>query len=294
MLLLVASAAAEAGGAERETAAMPVVSTDASWLVRMPAATKVSFRGLHNLDAAGGGPGGFLYPAPNVGGLLAAVLTHGLIMESVKASEKAKLQDAADKVLDPYRALLDTWHHEALWDGAQPHLASRAKNGASAEVASGTWTIESLPVFGMTQDRRGIVLDNALAFIAPGDAQRTAKQTTVRVVSEPVAVQDAEGHWSADDARRLKEESAALLAVSIDLAVAEATGRWIDVHVPQRTWRYMEGGVERMERAQALEETCARVVIRTLRGWLMSIPAKRAEPCPGTPSPEASSSAPAS
>ena len=39
-----------------------------------------------------------------------------------------------------------------------------------------------------------------------------------------------------------------------------------------RTHRYLQGSVERAERAQRLAGDCARAVLRTLRGALMSVP----------------------
>jgi hypothetical protein len=41
-----------------------------------------------------------------------------------------------------------------------------------------------------------------------------------------------------------------------------------------RTVRYQEGGAEKIERAQVLEQQCGRTVLRTLRGWLLSVPAQ--------------------
>jgi hypothetical protein len=50
--------------------------------------------------------------------------------------------------------------------------------------------------------------------------------------------------------------------------------------------RYNEGGTERMERAQVVSEQCGQLVLRTLRGNLISVPVKSAVPgeasCPGT------------
>ena len=43
---------------------------------------------------------------------------------------------------------------------------------------------------------------------------------------------------------------------------------------PERTFRYVEGGKDRMERAQLVTPGCERVVVRTLRGWLLSIPVR--------------------
>ena len=41
---------------------------------------------------------------------------------------------------------------------------------------------------------------------------------------------------------------------------------------PQRTVRYRQGNAERIERAQVLAERCDRLLLRNLRGWLLSVP----------------------
>ena len=78
--------------------------------------------------------------------------------------------------------------------------------------------------------------------------------------------------WLESRGRRLTEESAALFAESLDIALSDAAAALGDKNAPQKTFRYREGGVEKMERAQWAAERCGRTVIRTLRGWLMSIP----------------------
>jgi hypothetical protein len=79
--------------------------------------------------------------------------------------------------------------------------------------------------------------------------------------------------WNANDGVAIKTESVRLLAESLDLALDEiATGLGQDR--PQRTVRYMEGKAEKMERGQILKEQCNRVVLKNLRGWLMSVSVK--------------------
>ena len=78
--------------------------------------------------------------------------------------------------------------------------------------------------------------------------------------------------WLESRGQRLTEESAALFAESLDIALSDAAAALGDKNAPQKTFRYREGGVEKMERAQWAAERCGRTVIRTLRGWLMSIP----------------------
>lgn len=84
----------------------------------------------------------------------------------------------------------------------------------------------------------------------------------------------AQQHWSADNAKALKVETAAMLAHAIDAALTQlprtASTPAAPAEVPFRTHRYLMGDVETMERGQLLARGCDRVLLRTLRGNLLS------------------------
>ena len=94
----------------------------------------------------------------------------------------------------------------------------------------------------------------------------------MRVVSAPLTA-DAETHWTNEEGKNLKETSAALWAHSVDIAIAALVTPVPER--PARTVRYPEGGGERIERAEVLHETCARMLIRSLRGEVMSVPVRQ-------------------
>jgi hypothetical protein len=134
----------------------------------------------------------------------------------------------------------------------------------------------------MTQDEQAIILDNAIAIYAPGAAETAVYQNTVRVVSRPQHRDDTLAFWTANQGAALKDESATLLALSLDIALADAMAAAQAEGASHKTFRYPEGRTERMERAQLVAEHCNRLVIRSLRGWLISIPAPQAtEACGG-------------
>ena len=84
----------------------------------------------------------------------------------------------------------------------------------------------------------------------------------------------------------LRRQVESLLAHSLDVALLERDGLAL-VDEPPRTHRYSFAGGEKMERGQAVARGCARVVIRTLRNWLMSVPVPRTEGAPTCPDPYA-------
>jgi hypothetical protein len=216
-----------------------------------------------------------LYPGMfGVVGFLAAVATHGVIVEASKNSEKAKLQEAADKVLEPYKDVLGGFSNRELMQRgiAKLSMAGPKRLIEPADAGEG-WVVESAPVFTMTQDQSALVLENAIS-IYPANAPGSIRyQNIVKVVSSASTV--PQPPWGADQGKLLKEESAALFAHSINVMLhelAKAPSAEAQVH---KTFRYAEGSTQKIERAQLVGELCDRAVIKTLRGWLMSIPVRR-------------------
>lgn len=252
------------------------------WSLRVPATETVAFRGVVNLDAAGGKSGAILYPAPSAAGLLAAVIVHGLLVESTRNSEKQALQTAADKVLAPYLPTLESFRHQDLMARAlaRTSWAGDKRLVSATEPPGGRWLVESGPQYSITQDRRALVLDNTVSVWRPDPGGKPVYQAVVRVVSQSRTEEDLDAFWSGRNGESLKEESASLLAHSLDLALRDAARNPAAEETPFKTVRYQEGEVEKIERAQMVSRTCRRHVVRTLRGWLLSVPAvDSVEPC---------------
>lgn len=295
-----AQAQAVAASVDAAAAVAPAASSvgsapERTWSLRLPTIEKVVFRGSVSHDAAGMGTGGMLYPAPNPIGLLAAILAHSMVSTSLRENQKNQMQLEADKVLQPFEPVLGVFTNRRLMEeGVRKMAAAGPKRVvAPAESAGADWLIESAPVFSMTQDRGALVLDNAVRIFAPGSA-KVAYAQTVRVVSSPLApmpvpmpspsasavaapteaasAPELTPMWLEADGRRLIESSVGLFAESLDVALEQASASAVDASTPHRTFRYAEGGSERMERAQLVSERCGRTLIRTLRGWLLSIP----------------------
>lgn len=257
------AAAPPAPPADAEVAPAPVpVPATPRWVVRLPAADPVVFRGAENFDTAGTGAAPMLYPAPSAAGLLAVVLVHGLMNESAKSAQKAKLQEQADQVLVPYRKLLAAYTHAELAQGAP----------APASVDGQAWQVDSAPVFSLTQDQQALVLDNVVSVRRAGSAGAAAYESVVRIVSAPTAEADPVAYWSKDNGAAFRAVAGALMRESIELAVSMADKTMPAGAAAQKTFRYFEGGTERVERASLVFERCARRVLLTLRETLMSVP----------------------
>jgi hypothetical protein len=250
------------------------IPADASWSLLLPKEEAVAYRGLVSMDKAGSQSADMLYAAPNVAGFITAVIAHGFATDLHKDWQKKALQDAADAVLKPYRPLLNDYKHTELMQAAldkTPWAGAKALAGPAQARGTG-WVVASLPFFSMTQDQRALVLDNVVSVYPPGETDKPLYQSTVRVVSQPRMAPDMQSYWKDDAGAALKAESASLLAHSLALALREPAGPAAGDAPAFRTVRYPEGEAEKMERAQVLSQACDRQVIRTLRGWLMSVP----------------------
>jgi hypothetical protein len=260
-------------------AAIAAESTVALWW-RTPTAPEVAWRGMLATEGGNVGAGPFigLYPAVGPAGLLIAVLTHGAIAQGAQSAQRKREQEAADKVLDNYPAALRTWPSISLWEAA----AGGRERLWDGSAATPDTVVEMMPVFSLAQDEDAVFLDVTVRISSGMGA--APKIVEVRVLSSPLKTTAARAHWSADDASALKATAAAMLAHAVRLAsqhekpagnttstnstdnVAEAA--------PARTHRYLQGSMERTERAQQLAGDCSRVVLRTLRGGLLSVPVR--------------------
>jgi hypothetical protein len=278
--MLLWSSAGAAGEPGQAPQTVPrTLTADAHWSIRLPKDEIVAYRGLATFDSAGSKGGGMLYPAAGVIGLLAAVATHGMIVDSQKKAEKERIQAAADQILQPYQPILATFTYRELMRQGLAGMAgaSGRKLIEFPEKRGADWVIESAPVFFITQDQRAIILDIGMVVYPPGDTPAPAYQNVIRVVSPPEGDPDIAAFWNSNQGEKLKESSARLFAESLDIVVREIAEGSAKDGMPYKTVRYMEGATEKMERAMVISARCDRLLIKNLRGWLMSIPAK-----PGT------------
>lgn len=249
-----------------------------AWSLRLTQEPGVTYRGLASFDKAGKGATNTTYMMPGVAGTVLAVAAHGLLINNGLRQQKSEIELRADQVLEPYMPVLGAVRQDELMTQA----LARARTGRARKLISHLdmdeqgWIVENAPVFFMTQDQGALILENVIAVYRPGAMRQASYTNTVRVVSRLVEHEDLPTYWNEAQGEPLRRHSAALLAMSFDIALAQAQA---DAVAPAasafRTVRYQQGGKEVAERAQVLGEQCARILIKNLRGWLMSVPLGR-------------------
>lgn len=252
------------------------------WVLRLPAEPKVGFAGQLNLDGAGMAGAPMLYPVPNAAGLLVAVLAHGLIAESAKNEQKARLQRSANSILDPYQETLSAFTHQELAQLtlARPLQVDLKNRTDAAEPVGSAVVIESSPQFFFTQDLSAIILENEVVISKADGSLPGGHRSVVRVVSRATLSESITPFWLADAGKNVKQKCAALLAESLDIALTQFAQRGQKNEAPHRTFRYMEGTVEKVERGQFLSTRCNRTVLTSLRGTLISFPSPSQDASP--------------
>lgn len=272
-LLLASRTAITADISSSQSVTESMAVSKPTWFLRLPLDERVTYQGKANFDNAGNSSFNMLYPAPNAGGLLAAVITHGILNESTKKTQKEQIQADADKVLLGYKAILENFSNLELMKLAlQFHpLGDSAKLVDSSSEQKDGLLIESKPVFSIAPDHRAIVLDNEIIIHRSSNTHENVYRNTVTIVASSNNVIDPQKHWITNSGKELKTESARLVAKSLDIAVRDSDASK-DSEIPFRTVRYREGNIDKFERAQILDAQCGRLLIRTLRGSLMSVP----------------------
>jgi hypothetical protein len=252
--------------------------------LRIPKDRLVSFSGIVSFDAAGNRPGYMLYPAPDPISAVAGLVTHGVIVGFQRKHEKTQIREAANEVLAPYETVLERFTNADLMRRALDALEIQgnkvlvsATDGAVPGVL-----VECQPAFFMTQDGRALVLENTIVVHRVAAKAAAKNATTVKVVGSPLPESDSnvEAYWMADEGDALQTVSVNLLRDSLVLALQDIYGSAASAAADFRTVRYREGGAEKMERARIIIESESRLVLRNLRGWILSVPIATPTPTP--------------
>lgn len=239
---------------------------------------RVDFRVQFNYDKVGGPGGTMLYPAYGLAGFIAAIATHGAIIEGEKSRQRAEVEAKAQELLQPYMPVLREMRNAELLSQAldEPRLRPLVQ---TVDVASAGSTAAArgviAPVFWLTADQRALVLELQTQWTE--GALPAASDLRLRVVSSPLDADVAElaQRWTDKSGELLRRMAGELLVRGIALS-AERLGALPDANAEGarfQTVRFMEGGTQRVERAQMLsDDGCGRALIRTLRGELLSVP----------------------
>jgi len=289
-----ASAAANSGPAIAPVAVVPVRSL----AIRLPADPAPRFRAMTANDSARGEAGGMMY-GPGLAGFFVALATHAVINDGVRSAAREREEAAANRVLEPYRPAMTALRFTDLLPKAvdEARIAHRVRVVGADEVADEDMTLRFAPLFWMTQDHRGLMLEADVAVIKRGDTDPVwQRHLWLHAPPVPSALTTQQA-WTDAEGARLRGAVTALLGQVLRLA-AEGTAQAGDPYAagaePERTLRHWDGLNKRFERASVLRrDGCGWALVRNLRGDLMSVALVDGQaPPPSTASGEACAATP--
>lgn len=265
-----------------------VFASDLPIVWRLPGTESIVWQGM--LPNEGGavqmGQQIGLYPVGNAGlaGLIVAVATHAAISQMQQSEEKKRAQKAADLALSPFQPALGEWKMAEL--RAAVVLAARQANltllGDDQSPAGTGIFIETVPLFSMSLDHAVLVLDAQIRVGRLGE-KIPEKEVMIRVISTPLDIADPRAYWAKDESQMIKRAASEMMKHVLQLSTS--TSIWV---APQetsvKTFRYLQGTTQRIERAEELQSDCARLILRNLRQSIMSVPRKvdPEQPCKQT------------
>lgn len=237
----------------------------------------VAFQGVVNFDEAGTGEGSMLYPAPNAAGFFAALVTHGLLTKSAKEKQKNTIQETANQVLSEYQLILNNFKYKELMERALIKLAppSNFESIENITATNNKVVIQNAPSFLITQDEKAIIINNLFLVTFPGKSPSVTHKNTIRVISNSINTPESATFWTDNDGEKLKDLSAQLFAESISITLNDIFAKKSEESIPYKTVRYKEGSSEKIERAKVIKTSCDRMLIKNLRGILMSVPTSK-------------------
>ncbi len=242
--------------------------------------TTVAYFGLPNYDHLNvDGGAGVLYPGGHAAVFLASVLTHAVIVDSAKESRRSKIQNQADQVLTPYRRHIDSLSYREIISGAVTRLEDVGERftvsnyyDSTTSLAGDAWVLESNPSFYMLQDEGAILVQNSVVIHSGEEEPTIIYQNIVEVISQPYQGDSPQTYWSADNGAMLKNLSVELLAESVRLAIDDMRHQFLVRTELDQTFHFYQEGKKAYERGRLLAVEADRLTMRTLRGWLKSVP----------------------
>ncbi len=232
---------------------------------------EVRYRGDVDYNGTGIGSMNMLYPAGSPEVFIGAVLAHFFTAESIKNSQKQSLQDEADKVLNPYNEDIENFSNTALLETSLSKV--KVRNLVHIDGTTTEWIMESTPVFFMSQDESTLRLNNFLKVYSESTKDEPIYTNLIEIVSLPFD-RDSRDYWNQEVGGELKlfSVSSDLFADSIDIAIFDLENVMVNDDSQEQTIKYYLAGSEQYERGTLISESCQRLTIRTLRGWIKSVP----------------------
>lgn len=185
-------------------------------------------------------------------------------------------QDDVNKVIRPYAEALKGTSLLDLLSSARPALDARGLAlGTDAAPARPDRSVRIAPLFVFATDQRSVHVDTTVGFGEPPADAKGPDPRVLRVVVHSTANDsfDISDHWLRDGARSLRSTLASLVVEAVDVARGRYSAALPPAQGRQRTVRLRLGAESVFVRGAVAASDCGRVIVDTLEGYLMVVPA---------------------
>ena len=250
--------------------------------------------------------GSVMYPGGHAAVFVASVFMHSIAASSSHAAAQKSRQKEADRILMPYRGVIESIEISGLMQSAQEQLQF------SASDEGNDYLLKVSPLFLFKRDQKALMLKNVVALYDAEEENRVVYRNIVEVISEPVSKEVLEAllvvegqsaeessseveqvfigsfegepevkeapkrdavvdYWINDEDNRLRVLTKHMLLKSLEVALSDMRGSYSEAEL-EKTFKFYFGEEKKYERGKLATKNEDWVVIRTLRGWLKAYP----------------------
>ena len=216
-------------------------------------------------------------PAPQgagAPGLVGNIIADAIIQKMARDSREKAARIESELIVAPFASIILLLRKTDLIDRSIALItkelsdSARAANKSEPETAVDSFEFE----YRLNQDKRTWMLD--MASTPPIQTDRKAAPyvvKTIRVIGRQLPESVDTAQMLEDNGKLLRQELHGLLAEAMTIANSKLSPESYK-NTPETTVRFSEAGRARFERGILLGQDCSRVIMQTLRGWILSAP----------------------
>ncbi|WP_341939597.1 hypothetical protein [Marinimicrobium sp. C2-29] len=206
--------------------------------------------------------------AAGAGGVAAQIALHATMVQGAQDRKLEKSREQANLALEPVAEEVQELQSLDPATLSFPGRFSVRPWPGDADIQS--VHVETHPVFYVTENLDSLSVKNVLVLRKPGDPpEQPIYRNLVEVVSDRLIDPDSEKGTVGEGLEAAVRE---LYQTSVLIALDDMDGRLQAQDQQPETFRYDLDGELRLERGVMVRESCSDIVLRNLRGWLISFP----------------------
>ncbi|PCJ11847.1 MAG: hypothetical protein COB04_18580 [Gammaproteobacteria bacterium] len=258
------------------TQSLTEIPDNASYHLTIPSSEGIPFSGLVSFDGVEAAGYNGLYPGGSGAVVIAALLVHSATVESSKNRQKSELQSKADQILVPYHSAIENLSAIDLINDTNMKIVGLNKN---TDVNATEIHVQSKPLYLISEDEKTLVLRNIVIAHSGEDANNdnVIYKNMIEVHSNTASTDAPQSHWISNDEENFRNVVHSLYVESIQLAMDDIKNALL-TDSPEKTFTYYQSNQKQYERGSLVRQQEGRIAIRTLRGWLMSVPSSGLTP----------------